>query len=480
MTLTEPPPAKLDLPDLAAIVARQRAHFHARGILPLAARRERLQRMHDLMEKERGAIRVAIQADYHRPDLEIDLAELGVTVFELRHAIRHLKSWAKPRRVGTPLSLFGTSSEVRCEPRGVCLIIAPWNYPIQLTLLPLISALAAGNCAVIKPSELTPNSSAWLRSFLGHLFSEEEVAVVEGDVDTSTRLLRERFDHIFFTGSPAVGRVVMRAAAEHLTPVTLELGGKSPVIVDETADIGAAAEFIIWGKCLNAGQTCIAPDYVLVAESRRDALLDAMKETLARFFGVTAEEQRRTPDYPRLVNARHFSRVQALLEDARTRGARVVTGGASDEAERFLSLAILTDIPDAAAVMHEEIFGPVLPVIPFRKLADALDFMRVRENPLSQYIFSRSRENVERILSGSIAGGTVVNDTLMHYMNPNLPFGGAGWSGLGRAHGEAGFHTFSNERSVMRRWFEPPIRRWMSPPYGERYKQLVDFMLKYL
>lgn len=464
----------------AAILERQQAHFLAHRPLSYAARRELLERLLRMVEANRVSLQKAIQADFHRASVEVDLTEHAVVMMEIRHALRHLKGWMKPKRVATPLSMVGTKGEVRCEPKGPTLIIAPWNFPVQLSLLPLLSALAAGNPAVIKPSEMTPNSARWLRENLSATFRVEEVAVVEGGIEMSTELLRLKWSHIFFTGSPQVGKVVMRAAAEHLTPVTLELGGKSPTIVDHTADIARAAEVIVWGKSVNAGQICIAPDYVLVDARVHDELVREMGAALDRFHGSTPAAKQASPDFPRIVNQRHTERLQGLLADAQSHGARAVTGGVVDLPERYLHTTVLTGVSPEARVSREEIFGPILPIFPFQQLDEAIDFIAARENPLCLYLFSRNPSTVEEILARTISGGTVVNDVLLHYMNANLPFGGAGWSGIGRGHGEAGFRAFSNERSVLHRTWDGPVRRWLHPPYGEKVQWMANLMGRWL
>ncbi len=479
--LAEPPPAaSLSTPDVAALVARQRAHFERERARPVAARRERLQHLLEALLAERDSMRAAMQKDFHRAAQEIHLTEHAVVVIELRDSIRNLSRWSRPRRVPTPLPLFGTRSEIRCEPKGVALIIAPWNYPVQLALIPLISAVAAGNCVVLKPSECTPNTARWLHDFLGRIFPPEEVVVVEGDAAVSTELLRQKFDHIFFTGSPAVGKIVAHAAAEQLTPVTLELGGKSPNIIHESADLPRAARVTAWGKWVNSGQTCIAPDYVLVQRSVHDQFVTSLKQTLLEFFGPTGPGQTRSPDLAQIVSERHFDRVLHLVEDATKRGARIACGGEAIRAERFLAPTVLIDVPLDAKVLHEEIFGPVLPIVPYDSLDEALAFIRARENPLVLYAFCRDNAALERIISGTSAGGMSVNDTLMQYMNPYLPFGGAGYSGIGRAHGEAGFRTFSNELSILHRKFDGPIRHWMFPPLTAKAQRLIDWIVKWL
>jgi len=464
---------------LAGLFARQRVHQHAVRATTAAQRIEKLRRFERALLARRPEVVTAVRADYQRPEFEVDLSESAIVLLELRHLLRHLRRWMRPRRVSTPLSISGTGSEVRAEPRGVVLIISPWNYPIHLSLLPLISAVAAGNCVILKPSELTPNCAAWMREFLAPLFPEDEVAVVEGDVAEVTALLKLPFDHIFFTGSPAVGKIIMRAAAEHLSSVTLELGGKSPAIVDESADVQIAAEKISWGKFTNAGQSCIAPDYVLVDERVREAFTTALRRRLDESFGADAAARGVSPDFGRMVNARHHQRVRALLDDAVAGGAEIVCGGEMDASTNYIAPTLVKNVQGDAALLREEIFGPVLPIVSFHTLDEAVAFINARDKPLALYLFSRSPANVESILNRTSAGGTCVNESLLQYFNMNLPFGGAGHSGIGRAHGHAAFLAFSNERGVLRRLFPNPLVRWLYPPFGARSKWLLNLLSKY-
>lgn len=428
-------------------------------------RKEKIRRLRDALLTRRDEIREALWADYQKPAAEVDLSEIFPVVSEARHAIRHLSRWMKPRRVSAPLALLGSRSRIEHEAKGVVLIISPWNFPINLTLGPLISAVAAGNCAMIKPSEMTPNASACMKRILGDLFDESEVAVIEGDASVAAALLKKKFDHIFFTGSPAVGKIVMHAAAEHLCSVTLELGGKSPAIVDRTANLDEAAKKIAWGKFFNSGQICIAPDYVLVDESVRAEFLDKIRP-LANAAGSGL-----------LVNDRHAQRVKRLFDDAVERGATVIAGGTFDG--RRVAPTILTDVLPDSPLMHEEIFGPILPVISYRSLDDALRLIEERERPLVLYLFSRARDVVRSLLRRTRAGGTVVNDTLIHFYQLNLPFGGVGNSGIGRGHGFFGFEAFSNVRGVL----EQPTRfsgiQFLYPPYTRLKQKLIDLTVKY-
>lgn len=435
-----------------------------------AQRIAKLRRLHDAILAHRDDIRAAMWEDYRKPAAEADLSEIYPAVSEARHAIRHLRGWMKPRRVGTPLALFGSRSSIRYEPKGVVLIIAPWNFPFNLTLGPLVSAVAAGNCVIIKPSELVPASAACIKKILAEVFDESEVAVVEGDASVAEGLLRKKFDHIFFTGSPAVGRLVMKAAAEHLTSVTLELGGKSPVIVDKTANLDEAAKKLAWGKFYNCGQICIAPDYLLVDETIRDAFLDKLRAAIS----ALGAESRGI-----IVNERHASRVKRLIDDAVARGAKAEVGGATRG--RDIEPTVLTNVAPDAAVLQEEIFGPVLPVLTYRTLDDAFRIIDAREKPLVLYIFSRDGRTVKSIVERTTAGGTAINNTLVHFYNLELPFGGVGHSGMGRGHGRAGFEAFSNARGVFDQKLPIAPTQMLYPPYGKKLQQkIIDFTLRWL
>jgi aldehyde dehydrogenase (NAD+) len=384
----------------------------------------------------------------------------------------------KPQRLPTPLSLTGTKSHLRHEPKGNVLIIAPWNYPFVLTIRPLVSALAAGNVAILKPSEITPNTAGLISRMIAELFPPEEVAVFEGDADMSTALLELPFNHIFFTGSPAVGRVVMTAAARHLASVTLELGGKSPAIVDETADIRETAGKLAWGKYLNNGQTCIAPDYVLIHQSVKQPFMQALRETLTAMYSPDGRPVEASDSYARIVNSRHFERVRALVDDAVEKGATVALGGSMNADTNFIEPTVLDEVTDDMRVMQEEIFGPVLPVLTYSNLDDALRIVNQRDKPLAMYIHSRSRKNTQYILDRTSAGDTVVNDTLLQFSNVELPFGGVNNSGLGKSNGFFSFQEFSNQRGVMQRDFG--TLTFIYPPYTNRVNKILNFIMKYL
>ena len=438
------------------IYEAQQANRASVAATSAAERIEKLKRLERALFAHRDEIRAALWNDYKKPPAEVDLSEIYPVVGEIRHARRHLKGWTVPHRVGAPLALLGSRSRIVYQPKGVVLIISPWNFPINLSLGPLVSAVAAGNCVMLKPSEMTPNASACMKRILGELFDESEVAVVEGDASVSEALLRKKFDHIFFTGSPRVGRIVMKMAAEHLTSVTLELGGKSPVIVDRSANLDEAAKKIAWGKFFNSGQICIAPDYLLVDESIRAPFTEKLRAAV----DAMGSESRGV-----LVNEQHAARLRRLLGQ---------TGH-----DRDLPPTLVENAAPDSALMQQEIFGPVLPMVSYRSIDDALSVIDAREHPLVLYIFSRSKRFVRDVIDRTRSGGAVVNDTLIHFYQLNLPFGGIGESGVGKSHGWFGFEAFSNARGVL----EQPTRlstiQLLYPPYTKFKQKLIDLTLRY-
>ncbi|MCC6412651.1 MAG: aldehyde dehydrogenase family protein [Saprospiraceae bacterium] len=433
----------------------------------------KLRRLHDALLEQRQDIYDALWADLRKSPTEVDISEIGVINSEIRHAIRHLRSWMSPKSVATPMPLFGTRSEIRYEPKGVCLILSPWNYPFNLTLAPLVSAIAAGNTAILKPSEFTPNSNVVLRRILASLFAPEEVAIFEGEANVAQALLNKPFNHVFFTGSPAVGKMVMRAAAQHLSSVTLELGGKSPVIVDENANLEYAAGSIAWLKAMNAGQICIAPDYLLVHENVRDALLEKLAASFKRFYGETPEARKTSPDLCRMISDKQFNRMKGLLADALEHGGRVVFGGGTDDKERYVEPTLLVDVPDTANIWDEEVFGPILPIRTFKTPEEAVAYVNAKPQPLALYIFSTSKRNTNFYQNETRTGNTVVNDTGVHFYNSELPFGGVNNSGIGKSHGLFGFLEFSNPRGVVYQNRLFPLTRLFQPPYGNRISKII-------
>jgi aldehyde dehydrogenase (NAD+) len=461
------------------IFAAQSANRLAVGSTDAKTRIGKLKQMLRWIEGNRQKIYDALYADFKKPQSETDLTEIYYATTEIKHALRHLRDWMRPKPVNPTLAYMTTRAELRYEPKGTVLIIAPWNFPFNLTIGPLVSAIAAGNCVCVKPSEYTPHTSALIREMLGELFDENEVAVFEGAVEVSQALLAKPFHHIFFTGSPAVGKVVMRAAAEHLSTVTLELGGKSPAIIDESANIGDAAAKIVWGKWTNNGQTCIAPDYLMVHEKKYDAFMSALKKNIEKSYGATEEERRGSADYGRVASERHHGRLKQMLDDSVNMGANVFVGGKLDASDRYLAPTVLTEVPEQAPVMQEEIFGPLLPVIKIKNLDEALDRVNAGEKPLALYLFSGRNKNIERVLDRTSAGGTCVNDCLVHYLHPNLPFGGINNSGHGSSHGYFGFKAFSHERAVLRHNALAPMKM-MYPPYTGFVKKIIALVTRFM
>ena len=461
---------------LEALFARQQGARWRVAATSADQRRAKLRALLEALMARRAEAQAALAADFGKAPEEVDLSELYPVICELKDALRHLPRWMKPRKVPTPIGLFGAAGTIRQEPKGVVLIISPWNYPIYLTLGPLVSALAAGNCVIIKPSEFTPHTTAFLRSLLAGLFPEEEVALVEGDAEAAQALLTLPFDHVFFTGSPAVGRVVMKAAAEHLASVTLELGGKSPVLVDADANLQEAARKIAWGKCLNAGQTCVAPDYVLVHERVHDALVEELKKAISRFYGGDAAARNASPDFARIINERHHARLLGLLRDSQ---GITVFGGEVEAASRYLSPTLLTEVDPASPIMQEEIFGPLLPILKVATMDVAVAFVNARPKPLALYVFSGSNDRAEDLITRTTAGGGCINDTVMHFIHTGLPTGGVNTSGFGKAHGFYGFEAFSNSRGTLRQRTRYSAIQLMYPPYTGFVRRMIDLTLKY-
>jgi aldehyde dehydrogenase (NAD+) len=448
---------------IAKIVADLRGEFQQGRTKPLAWRKATLRRLRALLIEHEPALLKALATDLGKPNLEAWVSELGFTMTDIDHTLTNLDSWSANRKVATPTTLLPGSSAIVPEPVGVVCVIAPWNYPVQLLLVPMVAAIAAGNAVVVKPSELTPATSGAIGDLLRSL-NDPAIAIVQGGVAETTELLVHRFDHIIYTGNGRVGRVVMRAAAEHLTPVTLELGGKSPAIVSAHANIEVAARRIVWGKFVNAGQTCIAPDYVLVERSVHDALVSAMSKAITQFYGT---DPKTSADYARIVNGPHFHRLEKLLDSG-----TITAGGQTDVDTRYIAPTILTNVALDAPVMREEIFGPILPVLSIDTLDDAVRIVNQGDTPLALYSFSENDTENSRLLAEIQSGGACVNGTLFHIVNPYLPFGGKGESGMGSYHGQAGFDTFSHLRSVHRRntKIDPPL---LYPPFTAKKAKIV-------
>ena len=452
---------------IAPKVDAARAAFEAGTTKPYDWRVTTLQRLRTLLEERESRLLDALAADFGKPRTEAWLTEIGFTVGDISHTLANLPGWMHPERVPTPIAFKPGTSHIVSEPVGVVCVIAPWNYPVQLLLVPVIAAIAAGNAVVAKPSELAPHTAAELIDLIDAI-GEPAIVSVQGGVAETTELLAQRFDHILYTGNSRVARIVMRAAAEHLTPVTLELGGKSPAIVSRHANVQVAGRRIAWGKFVNAGQTCIAPDYVLVERPVHDALVDAIRASIAEFYGADPQS---SSDYTRIVNAPHFHRLEKLLHDG-----TVAAGGQSDADTRYIAPTVLTGITRDDPVMAEEIFGPILPIIAVDSLDEAVDFVNVGsaqgDKPLALYTFSEHDAENDAVVAGATSGGACVNGTLLHISNPHLPFGGVGESGTGAYHGKFGFDTFSHHRSVHSRStkLDPAL---MYPPYTAKKAKLL-------
>ncbi|MEM9200816.1 MAG: aldehyde dehydrogenase family protein [Actinomycetota bacterium] len=457
----------LTVPDVAGIVDRVRTTYNSGRTRPMEWRLAQLDGLIRLLDEQSDRFEQALAADVGKPGLEGFAADVGSTATEIKVMRKGAPKWAKARKVRLPINSKPASGHVIAEPLGVALIVAPWNYPVQLLLLPMAAALAAGNAVVAKPSEIAPATSALLAEQLPRYVDPEAIAVVEGDVTVATELLEQRWDHIFYTGSTDVGRIVYQAAARHLTPVTLELGGKSPVVIDDSANIDVAARRLAWGKWLNAGQTCVAPDYVLVTETHRDALVDAMQAAFNDFAGGTAPMQ--NDDFSSIVTERHAQRLAGLLND---HGGAVAFGGDTDVAGQRIEPTVIVDPDPSSPLMQQEIFGPLLPVLTVESTDAAIEFINAREKPLALYVFAEDAEAADQVLDSTSSGGACVNHVVLHITPPELPFGGVGESGMGRYHGQSGFDTFSNLKSVMKKPTKPDPSL-LYPPYGGLKERLV-------
>ncbi|PMX27473.1 MULTISPECIES: aldehyde dehydrogenase family protein [unclassified Pseudomonas] len=472
------PPESLT-PQLAADIRRV---FEEQGKTALRLRTStvdgriaKLKRLRAVLLAHHEAIVEAAARDFKRPAVEVDFTEMMPVIMDIADYCRRLKKWLKPRRVGSSMMMLGTQAWIRYEPRGRCLIIAPWNYPVTLSLGPLIPAIACGNTAIIKTSEIAPNLSAVLVRIIREVFDESEVAVFEGDASVAEALLDLPFDHCFFTGSPSIGKIVMGAAAKHLTSVTLELGGKSPVIVDQTADIELAAKTIAWGKFINSGQTCIAPDHIYVHRSVKDRFVQSLCGNLDAWYGEG--NAAKNAELSRVINVRHTQRIAGLIDDAKARGACVLYGGEVDVEAHFVSPTLIGNIPDDARIMHEEIFGPLLPIISFDGLDEVVERINAAPKPLALYIWTRDQAAADSLIARTSSGGTCVNHIAAHFLHHNLPFGGVNNSGIGSYHGEWGIRAFSHERAIVKT--QILLARMFFPPYKPRVRKILGWMLKH-
>jgi aldehyde dehydrogenase (NAD+) len=453
--------------DTRNVLAAQRTLFGSGNTRDLDFRLENLSRLKKAIIENEATISEALQKDLSKSAYESYLTEIGVALDEIRFVSRRLKSWARPQRVKTPFYLWPASSRIYSEPHGIALIISPWNYPFLLAISPLIGSIAAGNCNVLKPSEYAPRTAEIISEMIETHFDNQYLTVIEGDAQIGKELLDERFDYIFFTGSATVGKIAMSAAAKYLTPITLELGGKSPCIVDQDVNIDMAARRIVSGKFMNAGQTCIAPDYLLVHRSAKPELLDHIKKYLEKFYGQNPDKSR---DYGRIINRQHFNRLAALLEEG-----HIIVGGQSDPVDLYIEPTLIENVSWDAPVMQDEIFGPILPVLEFEDLSEVISIINSRPKPLALYVFSSRPDRCRQVIDQVSFGAGCINDTIIHFANPNLPFGGVGNSGMGSYHGKAGFDTFSHKKSILKKSFsfDPPLR---FPPYKNKLSILKKIL----
>ena len=457
------------LSDISKTVALQRAYFQCGFTGKIKFRQEALDKLFKAVKESESEIFAALRADIGKSEFEAFATEVGMVLDDIAFMRRHVAKFAARKKVGVSINNFPAKGYIYPEPYGSVLIFSAWNYPFQLMLGPLAAAIAAGNCTVLKPSEHAPATAAVITKIITGLFEPQHIAVFNGDAEIGRQLLAEKFDYIFYTGSSAVGRLVMHAAAEHLTPVTLELGGKSPCVVDADACLELAAKRIVWGKFLNAGQTCVAPDYLYVHTSVKAALLEKMRHYIREFYG---DDPSASPDYPRIVNERHFNRLAALMNSG-----KIVCGGEKDLGKRYIAPTIIDGITKDDPVMREEIFGPLLPVMEFNEIHEVVDFINSRPKPLALYYFSRNKLNKKLLVSRTSAGGMCVNETVTHLINSSMPFGGVGESGMGAYHGKAGFDTFTHYKPVMSKsnLFDIPLRY---PPYTGWKMKLLRLLSK--
>ena len=461
--------------EIQRIFELQKANQYNVGNTTARQRKAKIDRLHKVVIKYRAQIKEALYKDYRKHPDEVDLSEIYPVTKEAKHTKSNLHLWMGDKEVATPLALLGSSSRIKYEPKGVVLIISPWNFPINLTFGPLITAIAAGNTVMIKPSEMTPNASALMKQMVEEIFDESEVALLEGGIETSTELLKLPFNHIFFTGAPSIGKIVMTAAAKHLTSVTLELGGKSPTIVDETANIDTAANRIAWAKYLNNGQICIAPDYVYVHESKKEAFIEKFNANVKKFYTENPSDE---SSYCRIVNNRHYHRVKSYVDDAVEKGAKIELGGDFDEVQNFIAPTLVSNVSRDSKLMTNEIFGPVLPLFTYTDIDTVINEINAGEKPLALYIYSKRNKTIKHVLNNTRSGGSCINHNAVHFFNPNLPFGGSNNSGLGKGHGKHGFESFSNARGVFQQHV-PNALDLLSPPYNDFKRRLIDFTIKY-
>ncbi len=440
---------------------------------------DRIKKLKKLKEKileNQNNIKTALKNDFKKNESEVDLTEIFPVIQEINHTVKNLKKWMRSKRVNTPISLIGSTSHITYEPKGLVLIITPWNFPINLTFVSLINAISAGNAVLIKPSEITDHTSKVIKNIIDDTFLPNEVNTILGGVEIAEEILKLKFDHILFIGSPTIGKLVMKAASNNLASVTLELGGKSPTIVDNEVNLEITAKRIAWSKFINNGQVCIAPDYILVNKNIKDDFLELLVENIKKIYTENSEY---SSSYCRIVNKKQFLRLTNLIEDVKKYNGKIYFGGKNDSKDLFLEPTILTRISEKSKINNEEIFGPILPVYEFKDIDDAIDIINKKEKPLALYIYSKVKKNINRILEKTSSGGVCINHSTLHYSNYHLPFGGVNNSGSGRCHGVYGFREFSNQKSIFRQRIKFSPTDLIIPPYTKFKKKLIDIMIKY-
>ena len=425
----------------------------------------------------RDEIKKALFKDFKKSSSDVDLTEIFPVISEIKHNIRHLSKWMKDEIVPTPLTLLGSKSYIKHEPKGIILIMTPWNFPINLTFVSIINAISAGNSIIIKPSEISEKTSIIIKKIVANTFDKNEIKVILGGTKTAQKLLKLKFNHILFIGSPSIGKIVMQEAAKNLASVTLELGGKSPTIVDEKCNINKAAKRIAWSKFLNNGQVCIAPDYLFVHNKIKEKFI---KQLILSIKDLYSNDPIKSDDYCRIVNKKHFNRLINLLEDAKQLGSNIIYGGNINEKENFIEPTLLDNISEKSKMYKEEIFGPLLPIFDFNKIEEVIEFINKNEKPLALYIFSKNNNNIKAIINNTSSGGVCINHSTLHYSNNNLPFGGINNSGTGRCHGIYGFHELSNKKSILKQVLTSSPTDFLFPPYNNFKNKLIEFTIKWL
>ncbi len=461
----------VDQRNIDEILNNQNKLFYSGITKDINFRIEQLERLKEAIKKYEGKFMQALKDDLNKPEAEAFSGEIGFTINEVTHAIKNLRKWAKPKKVGTPLLLFPAKSYIHYDPYGVVFIMGPWNYPLNLNIAPLIASMSAGNCSIIKPSELAPATSTAMAEMIAEYFEPSYITVVEGGVEKSKELLEKKFDYIFFTGGTKIGKIVMEKASKYLTPVTLELGGKNPTIIDKDINVKTAVRRIVWGKFYNAGQTCIAPDYLIVHKEIKDKFLETMKETIIEFYG---EDPHQSNDYCRIISDKHYDRIKSLLDGLEK---DILIGGKTNKDDLYVAPTIVNNVDWNSNLMSEEIFGPILPVLEYENIDELISKINERQKSLTLYLFTNNNQLKDKVIRDTSSGSLSINETLSHLNNPELPFGGVGYSGIGSYHGKWGFIELSHEKSVLKKSFNFDITERYAP-YKEKFMKILRFFMK--